>query len=132
MPGLPATGFTCLQVVFGIISLGCDWMGWGAKPVQDSPEINVWRSLLDWYISLISKKHSPLCLILCIYSILLSLLSLSRHKNLCLPSRQNSMFTVLLCPVRGKKPQMSEEFSLSCYLENKLGSLTDVVWIFVL
>lgn len=44
-------------------------VGWGAKPIQDFPEISVWRSLLEWCISLTSKKYFPLCAecAVCIY-----------------------------------------------------------------
>lgn len=52
--GLLATRFSSLQVVFRITSLGCCAAG-------SFPEISVWRSLVDWYISLISKKHFSFC-----------------------------------------------------------------------
>lgn len=90
--GLLITWLSSLQVVFRITSLGCCAAG-------SIPEILVWRSLLDWCVSLISKKHFPFCaqysVSIPVIIIIIITLFIWTHK---------SMFAVLLFSRKGKKP----------------------------
>lgn len=96
-------------------------VGWGTKPVQGFPEISVRTSLLDWCISLIRKKHFPLC---ASFSVSICYYNYCLHKILCLPSRHKKLCLQFCFIQWGKRtPKWLRNFLFPAIYESKLGSL---------
>lgn len=109
--GLFASEFVFLQVVFRITGLGCCAAG-------SFLEIIVWRSLMDWCISHISKKHISFYDRYSVSIFIIIIITLFIWA-------QKSMFAVLLCSRRGKS-------QIAAIYEGEVEFLADTTWIFVL